>query len=344
MDLNGNEIDGTLLLKYLNETANTDEKARVETWLAEDAANSDTLLQVARICHAHRTRQRIRKRDTGLALNKLNHRIGQRLRRIYIRRIAVAASLFIGILGIGSTVWKNRQDELLSQMVTINTNAGMRSQMTLPDGTSVILNAGSTLLFPSQFAKKERRVQLSGEAFFKVAHNTARPFIVSTAEDKMHIQVTGTEFSLQAYDKDSLARIALIEGSVQVSIQGQKMSAPLTPSSMVTYDIKTGKVFIKKINPEQVTAWKDGHLIFKDTAIPEVLRQISHFYTVDFNVQDPVINGYTFTGTFENRPLFQVLEYLKISSKIDYTMIYPENQEVLKPVICLKKEGSKINK
>ena len=344
MDLNGNEneIDGTLLLKYLNETAIPEEKALVEAWLAEDTANKDTLLQVVRLYHAHRTRQRIRQRDAGQALIQLNHRMGRHLRRLFIRRIAVAASLFIGLWGIGSMVWQKRQVEQPSQLITMSSNAGMRTQLTLPDGTSVNLNAGSTLEYPLPFNKNERRIQLSGEAYFKVAHNTGQPFIVSTAEDKMSIRVTGTEFNLQAYETDSLARIALIEGSVQVSIQGHNGNVPLTPLSMVTYDMKTGKLAINKINPAQVTAWMDGRLIFKDTPMPEVLQQLTHFYTVDFDVQDTVINEYTFTGTFENRPLFQIMEYMKISSKIDFSMMYPENQDVRKPVIRLKKAGNRI--
>ena len=341
MDLNDNDIEGTLLLKYLSETANPEEKARVEAWLAEEAAHNDTLLQAARIYHAHRTRQRIRQRDTVQALNQVNHRMGQRLRRVFIRRIAVAASLFIGLWGIGSLIWQNRQIELPPQMITISSNAGMRSQLALPDGTMVFLNAGSRLDYSLPFDKNERRVQLSGEAYFKVAHNASQPFVVSTAKDRMNIRVTGTEFNLQAYEKDSLARIALIDGSVQVNIQGQTGNVPLTPSSMATYDMKTGKLAFNKINPAQVTAWMDGRLIFKDTPMPEVLRQLTHFYTVDFDVQDTVINEYTFTGTFENRPLFQILEYMKISSKIDFTMSYPDNQEVRKPVIRLKKEGSR---
>jgi len=341
MDLNENEIDGTLLLKYINETANWEEKTQVDDWLAEDTANNDTLMQVARLVHAQRTRQRIRQRNTDQALYRVNHHIQQRLRRIVIYRIAVAASLLIGFWGIGSMVWQNRQVERPPQTITINTNAGMRSQLTLPDGTIVFLNAGSTLVYPSHFDKNQRHVQLAGEAYFKVMHNTRRPFTVSTVDNNINVKVTGTEFNFQAYEKDSLAKVALIEGSVQVCIQGQKIKAPLTPSNMATYDVKTGQVFINKINAAQITAWMDGRLIFKDTPMPEVLRQLTHFYSVDSDVQDMEISGYSFTGTFENRPLFQILEYLKISSKIEFSMLYPENQEIRKPVIHLQKIEAK---
>ena len=337
MDLNGKEIDGTLLLKYLNGAATAEERSQMDAWLSEDPANNDILIQMARIHHAQRTRQRIRQRNPHKALHRVQQRIAQRSRRMVIRRLAVAASLLIGILGIASLARQNRQPELPSQMIAVNTNAGMRSQLTLPDGTAVYLNAGSTLVYPSQYDKNERRVKLSGEAYFKVAANTHQPFVVSAAGDKMNIRVTGTEFNLQAYEKDGIAQITLMEGSVQLSIEGKKGNVVLTPSDMATYNIQTDQLFLGKANTAQVSAWMNNRLIFKDTPMPEVLRQLTHFFTVDFDVQDDVIRNYTFTGTFENRPLFQILEYMKISSKIEYAMIYPENQEVRKPVVYLKK-------
>ncbi len=339
MDVNelDQEMDGTLLLKYVNETANAEERAQMDAWLAEDPGNNDILLQVARIHHAQRTRQRIRRRNSHRALHQVHQRIDQHLRRIFLRRLGVAASLLIGILGIGSVVWQSQRAGIPSQMITVSTNAGMRSQLTLHDGTTVYLNASSTLIYPSKYDKNERKVYLTGEAYFKVTHNTTHPFIVSAANDQVNVQVLGTEFNLQAYEKDGIIQTTLIEGSVQLSIQGKKGNILLKPSDQVIYDINNDKVFLEKINPAQITAWMDGRLIFKDTPMPEVLRQLTHFYSVDFDIQDKVIRDYTFTGTFENRPLFQVLDYMKISSKINYVMTYPENQEIRKPVVYLKK-------
>ena len=341
MDLNkidNQEIDGSLLLRYINETVNIEEQMQIDAWLAEDRANGETLLQMARIFHAQRTRQRIRRRNSHRALHHVRQRMEQRSRRIFFQRLAVAASLLIGILGVGSMVWQNRQTGIPQQMITVHTNAGMRSQLTLPDGTMVYLNAGSTLVYPSQFDDNERKVQLSGEAYFKVERNTDQPFIVNAAGGKMNVQVLGTEFNLQAYEKDDLIQTTLIEGSVQLSIDGRKGHVLLAPSDKVTYDIKTNQVFLEKANTAQVLGWMEGHLIFKDTPMPDVLRLLTHFYSVDFDVQDDVICDYTFTGTFENRPLFQILDYMRISSKIDYVMVYPEHQNIRKPVIHLKKE------
>ena len=328
-----------LLLKYINHTASLEERTQVEHWLIEDEANRKTCEQFARIYHAYRTKDRILHRNAEDALYKVHQRIAGKIRRINIWRLTVAASFFIGILGIGSMLYKNRQVDV--PVSTVTTNPGMRSQLTLSDGTIVHLNAGSTLIYPLLFDKKERCVQLSGEAYFQVAGNAGQPFSVSVAGTKLNIQVTGTAFNCQAYEKDSLAQVTLIEGSVDLRIQGQNGNIHLSPSEMITYNMLTDQVFLRKTNTLQVTAWMDGQFIFKDTPMTEVLRKLSHFYSVDFDIKDEVIRGYRFTGTFENRPLFQILDYIKISSKIDHEMLYPENQEIRKPLILLKKEKTK---
>ena len=339
MDLNGTDLDGTLLLRYINETANQKERAQVDDWLTEDETNNDTLLQITRIYHACCTRQNIRQRDAQKALYKVQQLMVQRARRIVIRRLAVAASFLFGILGIGSMIWQSRQADTPAQMITVTTNAGMRSQATLPDGTLVTLNAGSTLVYPSHYEKHERRVRLSGEAYFQVAHKDGQTFIVSAADDKVQVSVKGTEFNVQAYDKDTLAQVTLIEGSVQVNIEGKSGNVCLSPAERFTFNLLTDKVTLEKINTAQETAWMDGRLVFKDTPVPEVLRKLSRFYSVNFEVKDEVIYGYALTGTFEDRPLFQILDYMKISSKIEYAMLYPEPQEGGKPLVRLSKKN-----
>jgi len=342
MDLNETELDGVLLIKYINDTVSRQEREQVDRWLSEDPANHSTLQQLALLYHAQRTQQRIHQRNPLHALRKVQQRIRQRSLFVILRQVGVAASLLIGIMGIASFLLQ--KPDSVPQMITVTTNAGMRSQVTLPDSTVVHLNAGSTLVYPSKYSRKERRVQLSGEAFFQVAHNANQPFVVSAADDKVNIRVLGTQFNLQAYEKDSLVKTTLIDGSVQMTVAGKKEKIVLTPSVQATFDLKTGTVSRKKINTAPVTGWMDGRLIFKDTKMTDVLTRISHFYSVNFDVSDETIRNYTFTGTFENRPLFQILEYMKISSKIDYTMVYPQHQDVRNPLIQLKSAMDKKGK
>ncbi|MDH6305709.1 transmembrane sensor [Parabacteroides sp. PF5-5] len=329
------QIDTKLLLKYINKTADAKEIEQVNAWLEEDKLNENTILQMAKIYHQQCTLERIKQRNSDKALRVVQQRIRNKSRRIFIQRTTVAASLLIGLLGIGSFLLQYRQEE--SPMITVSTNAGMRSQLTLPDNTIVYLNAASTITYPSRYTSNKREVQLSGEAYFKVVHDPARPFIVHTSDERVNVRVLGTEFTLQAYEKDKLIQATLVEGSVQVGVRGKKGSVLMFPDDKVTYDIENDKIYRRKVNTTQETAWMRGCLIFKDTPMPEVLRQLANFYSVEFNVVDEVIHNYTFTGAFENKPLFQILDYMKISSKINYVMSYPEDQDERKPTIKLMK-------
>ncbi len=340
MELNENTIkypDEEVLLRYINETAYPDERARIDAWLAEDQANEKILLQLSRIYFAQYTQNRVQQRDPHLAWESAEQSIAKKGRRILFRKISVAASLLIGLLGITSFFLQQNQPVVHSELITVTTNAGMRSQVELPDGTTVHLNANSTLVYPSRYDLSERRVRLSGEGYFKVAHREEQPFIVTTGDEKMQVKVLGTEFSLQAYEHDQRIQTTLVEGSVQLKFTETNKILTMIPSDQVIYDLKANQIFHKKVNTSQEIAWKNGELIFRDTPMPDVLRQLNHFYSVEFDVKEKVISDYVFTGTFKDRPLFQILDYMKISSKIDYQMIYPEHQEVRKPVIKIKK-------
>ena len=104
--------------------------------------------------------------------------------------------------------------------------------------------------------------------------------------------------------------------------------------------MKTKTVEVKKADVESEIAWKDGYLIFKDIPLPQLLKRLSNFYNVEFKVIDPVINSYRFTGTFKNRQLSQVLDYLKISSQIDYSikqMEADDSESMQREVVILRK-------
>lgn len=107
---------------------------------------------------------------------------------------------------------------------------------------------------------------------------------------------------------------------------GKIVGRSVKPSEKVVYDSHSGNVSVKTVNTDYDTAWMQGRLVFKETPLPEVLKKMTHYYNVTFSVVDPVIQTYNFTGTFDNRQLSQVLDYLKISSGIDYD-IKQSNQD-----------------
>lgn len=321
------EPDGTVLLKYIRGEASDAEKTCVEAWLQEDEENEKTLEQVARIFYAVRTEQRIMSRNSVEAYNKVRKQIAGRNRRFWLGRTSLAAACFMGVLILSSVLsylWiQDSQKSVVPQMITVVANSGMRTHCELPDGTIAYLNSGSSLAYPIPYDEKERKVLLIGEAYFKVTHNSSHPFVVSVQDDKMRVRVLGTEFNLQAYREDETVQTTLVTGSVNIELvkQGNIFSeVNLKPSEKAVYAMSSGTLSISTVDTNYETAWKEGRLMFKDMPLPQVLKKLAYFYNVKFEVQDPVINSYCFTGTFENKQLSQILDYLKISSGIDYTI------------------------
>ena len=311
--------EGTILLAYIKGLASEEDTSIVEDWLKEDEEHERELLQIARIYHAQHTHEQITSRDPLPALANIRRTIRKKKQRIWLRKtIAVAAC--IASVVILSTILLYQNTGIDPQLITIKSNPGMRTNFILPDGTEVYLNSGSTLSYPIPYDKNERQVSLTGEGFFNVKHDENRPFIVKVLDDKLRVHVLGTEFNIQAYEEDSSIQTTLLSGSINLTTNknGKTHKMRLQPSEKAVYTVSDGKLVVNKVNPLYDIAWIEGKLIFKDTPVPEVLDGLTHFYNVKFDIKDPVIESYKFTGTFQNRQLAQILDYLKISSNIDF--------------------------
>ncbi len=152
--------------------------------------------------------------------------------------------------------------------------------MALADGSHVWLNAGSSVSFPLAFVGKERRVSITGEAYFEVAKNAAAPFIVDVA-GKCSIEVLGTHFNVNAYSDEASVNTTLLEGSVKVTAQATRESKMITPGQQI--QLHGNEQLVLNANPriEQVMAWKNGYLNFENADLPMVMRKIARWYDVE---------------------------------------------------------------
>lgn len=329
----------SLLLRYITGEVTQEENLLVKEWSRKDIANEELLIQLARIYYAQRTQQRIKNRDAEAAFRIVNNKIKRKGRRLFLQQVGVAASLIIGILGIGSFIFQysDLRESFLPSMITVESNDNSRTRLVLPDGTEVCLNSGSSITYPSRYTDGERNVTLSGEAYFKVTHNKEKPFIVNALNKKYKVKVLGTEFNMQAYRDDNVIQTTLIVGSVQVDIQGKNTKTVLLPSQKAIYSVQNNELAVVTANTDRETDWMYSRLVFKKTPMPEVLARLSRFYKVEFDVRNKIIDTYTFTGTFEDKPLYQVLDYMKISSQIDYNITYQKDEKGTKSVVVLRR-------
>lgn len=172
---------------------------------------------------------------------------------------------------------------------TLYTPKGGQYQVTLPDGTKVWLNSDSKLNFPVAFRGKERRVTLTGEAYFEVSHMRNNPFIVTTSNQS--IEVLGTHFNVNSYADEQAISTTLLEGSVRVSNLFTKNAQTLRPGQQSNLSRHTGDIEVKNVHAEEVIAWKNGYFLFDNQDLPSILRTVSRWYDVEIEFQ--------YTGKYE---------------------------------------------
>ena len=239
----------------------------------------------------------------------------------------------------GQLVYKpenNNGDEPLSYNTLATPRSG-QYQLVLPDGTKVWLNAESSIRYPIAFMGNERRVQITGEAYFEVAHNVKMPFIVEKGD--MRVEVLGTHFNVNAYNDESAIKTTLLEGKVRI-VNGQRsmgngqsakkeQTAILKPGEQAVIrdrSVKANKsdsyqIQVRKTDVDDVVAWKNGLFHFESTDLKTVMRQLSRWYDVEVVFNEATVkNDPMFVEISRNTRLSDVLKVLEESGSAKFSI------------------------
>ncbi|MEO5996886.1 MAG: FecR family protein [Chitinophagaceae bacterium] len=221
----------------------------------------------------------------------------------------------------------------------IATRKGSKSTIKLPDGTQVWLNADSRLTYGEQFIGKTREVTLSGEAYFDVAHDTSRPFIIHTGS--ANIKVLGTAFNVRNYPNDKTWETTLMRGKIEVSFNGRPdekiILKPLDKLIIIKDDQKSsdsvifsskphGKVTLTAVNYLRrdslvaETSWINGKLIFINEPLSKIAEEMERQFAVAIIFKREDVKNYRYTGDFEKESLEKILQILSLSKKINYSV------------------------
>jgi len=192
----------------------------------------------------------------------------------------------------GELIYKAGTAESTSLLYnTIATPRGGKYHVVLPDGSNVWLNVASSLKFPTAFIGTERVVELTGEAYFEIEPNKAKPFLVKTKTAQ--IKVLGTHFNIMEHANEGFTQTTLLEGSIAYSSKNYQQV--LVPGQQAMLNESLGTVKVLKVNPSHSIAWKNGLFIFNNTNIEEILKDLSRWYDVDIEYADD-LSDVKFTG------------------------------------------------
>lgn len=210
---------------------------------------------------------------------------------------------------------------------TLTVPYGKRFELVLSDGTSVHLNAGSSLRYPMNFLKEgARQVFLTGEAYFDVKKNKSNPFVVKVGE--LEVNVLGTEFNVSAYTEDSDIEVVLVEGAVNLKQNNDAIneSTNLVPGQKGLFEHTSNNISVANVKTALYTSWRQGHLVFRNVTFDNILAKLERHYSVEIENRNKELGSEIFNASFNDVEIEKVLSFFNDVHKIKYSI---ENNKVI---------------
>lgn len=231
-------------------------------------------------------------------------------RRYYI--LAAAACLALILIPLSGAIFTSGEKEV----ITVETPNGSNTRISLPDGTGVWLNAGTTLSYDSDFDRKHRNVKLDGEAYFEVQKSDAFPFVVETRG--CSFTVKGTKFDIQSYSGNRQVQAVLMEGSLLFSSDDKE--EVMVPNDLVSYDTVSGVIARDRVNADQYRSWIDGVIMYDKITLPVLCNKLSKEFNVEIVLATDAFNARCFRVAFQSSETVEsILESLKMMLPIETT-------------------------
>ncbi len=306
-----------IIIKHLRAIQNSTEEKELQDWVNESEEHKMAYEEMIRLWHESGSVMELPAFDTDSAWEKLDSTLASgavapRGVKIVYRRLALAACL-VGVLALASLIFY----QLRGKTVVKIAEAGKGSQqLTLPDGSTVILREGASIRYPDSFTGSERAVAVSGEAYFDVQPETSHPFRIRTS--RATIEVLGTSFIVNSNDRQD--RLVVVSGRVLFTGKNKRSEQHIiTAQQDATLD-KEG-FNIVTVKDSNYLSWQTGILQFDNTPFAEVMTALSDYYNVQVKAEATLTTRpelSTITARFERQPLEQVLEEIKLLINVDY--------------------------
>ncbi len=320
----------SLVAKYLNHEASEEESKIVEAWLKSSDVNHESFQHAKQVLEKSEIYLKSRQFNTKKAWSTIQpsiskqkvKTIGQvsKVKNKAMKTILRYAAAIIIFAAVGSLVYYFGSPENPSRIEQVaSLDKQILEEVLLPDGSLVTLNGNSKLTYPSVFEGETREVTIMGEAFFDVASNQSKPFIIVAGQAK--IKVVGTSFNVFAYPEEETVEVVVKTGKVEVSHISKKPHGKeqivLAPGEKVTLD-KNKNTLQKSLNENpNYTAWFTHDLIFKNTMMDDVIDCLNKSYHVDIQANSPEIYDLKWTAHFTDQSIDYILEVIRLTFNLD---------------------------
>lgn len=251
------------------------------------------------------------KKEARQLLRNLRPQKHSFTKRISYLVTGIVASILV-IWGVFSM--KQQWDIQHITMAQATTGFGEKKEVTLPDGSQIVLNACSQLQYPSQFIGEKREVKLTGEAYFKVKSNPEKPFSIQTSA--FQVEVLGTEFNIKSYAHDQIQSVEVESGKVQITLPEDRIR--LKKQEQIYLNKQSGEYSKLKRSENKVAAWRNGVLHFYQTPLTDVAKELERRYHCRISFRQGEVFENLISGEHDNQSLDSVLEALHYICGINY--------------------------
>ena len=314
------EID-IIIQKYVKGETSEEENLQLHQWIQQSSENKKRFFAEKDIWDSYSFHSNEKKYEVAPELEILKNRIEFRNAYHSIKLINVLkmAAMFLVVFGLG---WSSQYLSLLNKQQTaeastqeITVPKGQINQIFLADGTRIWINSGSRLTLPSVFSPSERVVKLNGEAFFEVAKDKKRPFMVEV--NGQQIKVFGTSFNVRAYDNSNKIETTLETGQIQLHIGNE--TKMLNPGEQSLFNKTEKQLVISKVDPVNFSSWKEGRYEFQNEELIEVLKVVERWYDVEITYNENSFKEMHFSGVIKrNKDTKHFLDLLNLTIPINY--------------------------
>lgn len=333
MDYMNKEKKIRLILRQLNGEATNDELQYLNEWLLESSDNFDFFLEIKTVWNTSMTEEIDFNSDKALDRIHRTLKKESRMRKFLQHSQSIAASLIIITLlaafafyQVQDQVKKTLLESTIVHQITKVSNAGEQLRLSLPDGSVVRLNAGSSIQFPERFETKERKVVLTGEAFFDVTKDPNRPFIVFS--NYVQTTVLGTSFNIRAFKGKNIS-VTVATGIVKVAHLNKDKSfeVQLLPNEQVVYKRCDDSFNINHVDSQDYCSWINGVLKFNDENLADVALELERWFNVSIEIKNIESVNLKVNGSFKGEKLYNILDGLSYMYNLKYE--YKNDRSIL---------------
>ncbi len=233
--------------------------------------------------------------------------------------VAAVAIVLLGLITVTAYWQGSRQIQSNFSDIVVEAPLGSKTKLTLPDGSTVWLNAGSKMVYSQGFGVSDRRLAFQGEGYFEVEKNDEMPFLVQT--HNVNVTVVGTKFNFRNYPEDEEAVVELLEGKVALENQLKEESVRyLSPNEKMVLHKATGEMDITSTKVKEATLWTESILLFDEDLLPDIVRELERSYHVQIEIENEDLKQTRFYGQFNllEQNIYDVLDMLSETGKLKY--------------------------